>query len=277
MRRTKRARWNASVVRDREGDETMRIMTVNTNGIRSAYRKGFLDMVRDERPDVICIQELKCDLDKLPDLPPGYEGEFHPAQKSGYSGVAILWPSGQRPDRVEVGLGEERFDSEGRYLRADWGALSVISVYVPSASAKTEERLPYKMDFLAEFDRAVDSLREGGREIVMCGDFNIAHRPIDLKNDKANQTKSGFLPEERAWIDRLLERGYVDSHRQKVGPDEVIYTWWHLRSGSRKRNTGWRLDYHFTTPGMHERLQEIRVVDEPWLSDHAPVLGDYDI
>lgn len=249
----------------------MRVVTLNVNGIRAATAKGLVDWLIDQQADVICLQEVRCRPEQLPrelGRLEGYWAYWHPAEKPGYSGVGLLCR--EKPEDVQVGMGSD-FDREGRFLRALFDGYSVASVYVPSGSSGPQ-RQAQKMRFLGEFLSFLGGL---GGEQLLCGDFNIAHRPIDLKNWKSNQQNSGFLPEERAWIDDLLKAGYVDVFRELVGPDAVHYSWWSQRGQARAKNVGWRLDYHFSTPGLAGVARSPRIYPEPLLSDHAPVVIDY--
>lgn len=256
----------------------LRIISLNLNGIRSAWNKNVLAWAEQQQADVICLQELKA---QLPDLsaemmaPAGLQAHYHCAEKRGYSGVG-LWCR-HVPDRVVAGLGNEEFDAEGRYLRADFGKLSVISLYLPSGSS-SPERQEAKFRFLEVFLPHLAKLREEGREIVICGDWNIAHREIDLKNWKSNQKNSGFLPEERAWLTRVFdELGWVDVYRRlypEAGGD--AYTWWSNRGQAWAKNVGWRIDYHVATPGIAATAVRGSVYKDERFSDHAPVTIDYD-
>ena len=228
--------------------------------------------------DVICVQELKAQaLDLAPSMvvPDGYLGYFHYAEKKGYSGVGIYCRN--KPDNIIEGIGHTGFDAEGRYIRADFGDLSVISVYVPSGSS-SPERQAAKFSFLDEFYPILDRLRQTGREIVLCGDWNIAHKEIDLKNWKSNQKNSGFLPEERAWIAKVLgEGGWIDVYR-RLHPNttEECYTWWSNRGQAWAKNVGWRLDYQISTSGIAERAKEASIYKAQRFSDHAPLIVDYE-
>lgn len=256
----------------------MRIVTANLNGIRSAATKGFFDWMLKGQADVVCVQELKAqaaDLTAAMQAPEGYQGCFHYAEKKGYSGVGIY--SRHTPDRVVEGIGHAGFDAEGRYLRADFGQLSVISVYVPSGSS-SPERQEAKFHFLDEFYPVLAALRAEGREVVLCGDWNIAHTEKDLKNWKSNQKNSGFLPEERTWLTRVFdEQGWVDVHR-RLYPDATgeAYTWWSNRGQAWAKNVGWRIDYQIATPAIAALATVATVYKEQRFSDHAPLTIDYD-
>ena len=256
----------------------LRITTLNLNGIRSAATKGVLDWTAGATPDILCVQELKAQAADLTDAmraPSGMSGWFHYAEKKGYSGVGLY--ARRAPDRVITGFGSPEFDAEGRYVRADWGQFSVISVYLPSGSS-SPERQEAKFRFMGLFFPHLAALRTEGREFVICGDWNIAHQAIDLKNWKSNQKNSGFLPEERAWLSRLFdEQGWVDVYR-RVHPDVVedAYTWWSNRGQAWAKNVGWRIDYQIATPGIAATAREATVFKAQRFSDHAPLTIDYD-
>lgn len=256
----------------------MRIITLNLNGIRSATKKGFYPWLYKVSPDIICLQELKAQADNLTEemqAPEGYVGHFHYAQKKGYSGVGIY--AKKKPDEVIVGLGIEDIDREGRYLECRFGKLSVISLYLPSGSSG-EERQSYKFSVLERFMQHVEKLIKSGYEVVICGDWNIAHQEIDLKNYKGNKKNSGFLPEERAWMTDLFDRvGWVDVYRE-LYPDTTgeAYTWWSNRGQAWANNVGWRIDYQIATPGMAAKIKTASVYKEERFSDHAPLVMDYE-
>lgn len=256
----------------------MKIITLNLNGIRSASSKGFLDWLPQQRADLICVQELKAQAADMTEellAPAGYHGHFHYAEKKGYSGVGIY--SKTAPDRVKAGFGIAEFDDEGRYLRADFGELSVISLYLPSGSSG-EHRQASKFRFLDAFLPHLKKLRKAGREVVLCGDWNIAHREIDLKNWKGNLKNSGFLPEERAWMTQIFgELGWVDVYR-RLHPEatDASYTWWSNRGQARAKNVGWRIDYQIATPGVAQRAKDAAIYKDEWFSDHAPLTIRYD-
>lgn len=254
----------------------MRIVSANLNGVRSAANKGFFDWLAQSGADVVCVQELKA---QLPDMseamraPAGYHGFFHPAEKKGYSGVGIYCR--QKPDAVIEGLGIADIDAEGRYLRADFGKLSVISLYLPSGSS-SEERQQIKFAFMARFMPHMKALLAEGREIVLCGDWNIAHQPLDLKNWKGNLKNSGFLPEERAWLTELFGLGWVDVYRT-LYPEQPGYTWWSNRGQAYAKDVGWRIDYHIATAGVAGKAKSASVYKDEKFSDHAPLIVDYDL
>jgi exodeoxyribonuclease-3 len=256
----------------------LRIITLNLNGVRSATGKGCFDWLADQDADILCVQELKAqdaDLQAAMRSPAGFTGWFHHAEKKGYSGVGIY--ARRAPERVTIGFGNDEFDAEGRYVRADWKKFSVISVYLPSGSS-SPERQQAKFRFMDEFLPHLAALRAEGREIVICGDWNIAHREIDLKNWKSNQKNSGFLPEERAWLGQVFDRqGWVDVYR-RLYPEATgeAYTWWSNRGQAWARNVGWRIDYQIATPEMGAAARRAAVFKERRFSDHAPLTVDYD-
>ena len=256
----------------------MKITSVNVNGIRAAARKGFFDWMAQEAPDVVCMQELKAHEHQLTDPvfhPEDYHNFFHCAERPGYSGVAIY--SRREPDEVLYGLGEgwEDIDAEGRYLEARFGDLSVISLYMHSGSS-SEERQALKFDFMERFMPHLRELKASGRDYVICGDWNIAHKEIDLKNWRGNRKNSGFLPEERAWLDQLFdEEEFVDAFRV-VNQEEEQYTWWSNRGQAWAKNVGWRIDYHIITPGLRERVLSAAIYKDERFSDHAPLTLEYD-
>jgi len=256
----------------------LRIITLNLNGIRSAWSKGVLPWTAAQQPDIVCLQELKAQEADLTDemkAPDGLYAYYHYAEKKGYSGVG-LWCR-QKPDSVSAGLGHAEFDAEGRYLRADFGNLSVISLYLPSGSS-SPERQDAKFRFMDIFYPHLVDLAQQGREVVICGDWNIAHQEIDLKNWKGNRKNSGFLPEERAWIGRLFdEAGWRDVYRA-VHPaaSEECYTWWSNRGQAWAKNVGWRIDYQLSTVAIAATAQTAVVYKEQRFSDHAPLIIDYD-
>jgi len=253
----------------------LRIITLNLNGIRSAARKGFLEWLAAQKANVVCVQELKAQLPDLgPELtnPHPLAGYFSCAEKKGYSGVGLYCL--RQPDQVVSGFGSSEFDAEGRYLRADFGDLSVISTYLPSGSS-SEERQQAKFRCMREFMPHLEALNAEGREILICGDWNIAHKEIDLKNWRGNQKNSGFLPEERAWLSEVFERvGWVDVFR-KLNSEPEQYTWWSNRGQAWAKNVGWRIDYHIATPGIAARARAAAIFKEQRFSDHAPLIIDY--
>ncbi|MEK9928469.1 MAG: exodeoxyribonuclease III [Halieaceae bacterium] len=254
-----------------------RVITCNTNGIRAAQRKGFFDWLKKQRADVVCIQETKAQIHQLdPALfePTGYHCFYNDAQRPGYSGTALF--SRKKPNKIVTSLGWEPVDSEGRYLQADFDGLSVISLYVPSGSSgeAAQER---KEVFMTHFYEHLRTLRRKRREFIICADWNICHREIDLKNWRGNQKNSGFLPHERAWLDRVFEElRWVDVFRQ-VTPEPDQYTWWSNRGQAWAKNVGWRLDYMLTTPGLSGSALSTDIYREERFSDHAPLTIDFKI
>jgi len=253
----------------------MRIITLNCNGIRSAASKGFFKWLPAQDADVVCLQETKAQVHQLTDgifQPAGYHCRFFDAERKGYSGVAVL--SKRKPDRVIRGIGIPEFDQEGRYLEFQFGRLSVVSLYLPSGSSGPE-RQASKFRFLDAFLPYLKKLGRRSRDYVLCGDFNIAHRPIDLKNWRANQKNSGFLPEEREWLDRVFgELGWVDAFREvEAGPEQ--YTWWSNRGQARARNVGWRIDYQIVSGSLAGKARSASIYKDAWFSDHAPLTMDY--
>ncbi|PIW45509.1 MAG: exodeoxyribonuclease III [Zetaproteobacteria bacterium CG12_big_fil_rev_8_21_14_0_65_54_13] len=258
----------------------MRIITANVNGIRSATSKGFWAWFSKQDADILCLQELKAHAHQLPpeSLPEGYHRHCHFAAKAGYSGVALY--SRKQPDVVHIGLQSidpdcdwSRFDAEGRFVMADFGSLSIMSVYFPSGSG-TPERQAGKIVFLEQFLPLLARLQTQGRELIICGDINIAHRNIDLKNWRGNRKNSGFLPEERAWFDQCLNSGFVDLFRQ-LYPEQEQYSWWSNRGQARSNNVGWRIDYHLCTQKTAASVREVTVFTDAWFSDHAPVIATF--
>lgn len=254
----------------------MRVITINVNGIRSAVRKGFLDWLRRQRADVVCVQETKAQEHQLDasHRPRAYRTYFHDALKKGYSGVAVF--SRRQPDRVIAGLGWPEFDAEGRYLEVQFGRLSVVSLYLPSGSSGPE-RQALKFEFMDRFMGHLKALRRKRRDYIVCGDWNIAHRAIDLKNWRSNQKNSGFLPQERAWMDELFGPvGFVDGFRViNQAPDQ--YTWWSNRGRAWEKNVGWRIDYQVITPALKEKVKAARIYTARRFSDHAPLIVDYEL
>ncbi|AWW45135.1 exodeoxyribonuclease III [Polynucleobacter paneuropaeus] len=256
----------------------LRIISANLNGIRSAAKKGFLPWAIAQKADFICMQELKAQRDDLEEdilNPTGLKGYFHHAEKKGYSGCGIYTP--HQPDDVLYGFGNPEFDAEGRYVEARFKKLSAISVYMPSGSS-SEERQEAKFRYLEAFLPHLVKLKKSGREIVLCGDVNIAHQEIDLKNWKGNLKNSGFLPEERAWLTNLFDKvGYVDIYRRlEPKTSDECYTWWSQRGQAYAKNVGWRIDYQIATPAIAASAKKASVYKSERFSDHAPLIIDYD-
>jgi len=257
----------------------MRIISVNVNGIRAAQRKGFYNWLRAQKADVVCLQELKAQEDQLVDKafwPPSFHCYYHQAEKKGYSGVGLYCRD--EPDKVIKGIGWDDypyFDPEGRWIEARFGNLSIVSLYLPSGSSG-DIRQNIKFEVLDRLLVHLKKLKQQGRQVIICGDWNIAHKNIDLKNWKGNKKNSGFLPEERAWLDILFdELGYIDAFRE-VDKREDQFTWWSNRGQARENNVGWRIDYQILTPNLKDTVISTSVYKRKWFSDHAPLIIDYD-
>ncbi|HWP94916.1 MAG TPA: exodeoxyribonuclease III [Gammaproteobacteria bacterium] len=253
----------------------MRVITLNVNGIRSAARKGFFEWLMKQNADVVCLQETKAQEAQLEQegfRPRGYHCFYFDAKRKGYAGTALY--AKRAPADVIMGFGVPEFDDEGRYLEARFDGLAVVSVYLPSGSAGPE-RQASKDRFLAAFMPHLKKLRRAKREYILCGDWNIAHKPIDLKNWRSNQKNSGFLPHERAWLDELFGPvGYVDAFRV-VNQEPDQYTWWSNRGQAWAKNVGWRIDYQVITPGLKDTVSGASIYKEERFSDHAPLTIDY--
>lgn len=250
----------------------MKIVTYNVNGIRAAMRKDWVSWLKDVDADVVCLQEIKASPDQLVDLLQieqlGYEHYWYPAQKKGYSGTAIL--TKKTPKHIEYGIGESDYDNEGRIIRADFDDLSVISAYFPSGSSG-DLRQEFKYRFLDDFQDYSNKLLTDIPNLVISGDYNICHRAIDIHNPKSNAKSSGFLPEEREWMEGFLLSGYTDSFRH-LNPDPHHYTWWSYRAGARAKNLGWRIDYNMVSNSISDRIKHSEILRDAIHSDHCPVL-----
>lgn len=248
----------------------IRIISWNVNGVRAVYRKGFRDWFLREKPDILCLQETKAleeqfprDIRRMED----YHVYFSNSLKKGYSGVALYTKN--KPENVEKGLGVEEFDQEGRTLIADYGNFVLMNIYFPNGKM-SPERLQFKMDFYDTFLEYADNLKEQGKNLIICGDLNTAHKEIDLAHPKANSKISGFLPEERAWIDKFLSHGYVDTFRE-FNKEPEQYSWWSYRTKARERNVGWRLDYFFVNKEFKKQVKSSYILYDVMGSDHAPI------
>jgi exodeoxyribonuclease-3 len=249
----------------------MRIITYNVNGIRAAMNKGLVEWVGHAQPDVLCLQEIKATPDQVNTQPfeeMGYHLYWHPAQKKGYSGVAVF--SKLLPTHVEYGCGMKDYDDEGRVLRLDFGDVSIMSVYHPSGSSG-DLRQEFKMKWLDDFTNYVGQLQQNRPNLLLCGDFNICHREIDIHNPKSNANTSGFLPEEREWMEQFINSGFIDTFRH-FNKDPHHYSWWSYRAGSRGKNLGWRIDYNMATQNLEHRLRRAVILPDAMHSDHCPVL-----
>ncbi len=249
----------------------MKFITYNVNGIRAAIGKGLFDWLREEDPDILLLQETKAQPEQIPVLDfemMGYRTFWHSAQKKGYSGVAIL--TKKDPDLVVSGMGIKMYDDEGRFLRADYGDLSVISVYHPSGSSG-DHRQDFKMKWLDDFYQYVHELKKERPQLIISGDYNICHRPIDIHDPVGNAKNSGFLPEEREWMTTFLESGFIDTFRH-FNKEPHHYTWWSYRVDARSRNLGWRIDYHMVTENLADRLKNAYILPQAIHSDHCPAV-----
>ncbi|MDP4146291.1 MAG: exodeoxyribonuclease III [Bacillota bacterium] len=248
----------------------MNIYSWNVNGLRAVATKGFLKWIQEEKPDILCIQETKIQHEQLTEELTNIEGYscyFACAVKKGYSGVATYTKN--KPISIKYGIGIERFDNEGRIVITEFEDFTLLNIYFPNGQ-KDEERLNYKMEFYDAILEYCNNLRKEGKKLIICGDYNTAHREIDLKNPKANEKYSGFLPMERAWIDKFIANGYRDTFRT-IHPDEVKYSWWSYRFKAREKNAGWRIDYFFVSEDFIERVKEAAILNEVIGSDHCPV------
>lgn len=249
----------------------MKLISYNVNGIRAAIQKGFTEWLKEENPDIICLQELKAEIDQV-DLNEiknlGYEIYWHSAQKKGYSGVAIF--SKISPLHVEVGCGIEKYDSEGRVIRLDFDSFSVMSVYMPSGSSG-DERQAFKMEWLSDFHQYAQDLLAKIPHLIISGDYNICHKAIDIHNPKSNANSSGFLPEEREWMENFINSGLIDTFRH-INQEPNHYSWWSYRAGARGKNLGWRIDYHLASEKLKDRISHAKILPEVKHSDHCPIV-----
>ncbi|WP_149527259.1 exodeoxyribonuclease III [Sphingobacterium hotanense] len=249
----------------------MKIITYNVNGIRAALKKGWIDWLKIANPDVICLQEIKANLEQVPEIllieDLGYEHYWYPAQKKGYSGTAIF--TKKTPKHVEYGCGFEDYDFEGRAIRLDFDEASVMSVYFPSGTTG-DIRQDFKYKFLDDFQNYSNELLKEKEKLVICGDYNICHRPIDIHNPKSNANSSGFLPAEREWMEQFINSGYVDSFRH-LNANPHHYTWWSYRAGARAKNLGWRIDYNMVSNALKDNIKGAKIWTDAVHSDHCPV------
>lgn len=254
----------------------MKILSYNVNGIRSAVSKGFIQWLQYTHSDVVCLQEIKATVDQIPvglfeEI--GYYSYWHPAKKKGYSGVAIL--SKVLPNHVEFGCGIEKYDVEGRVIRADFDRFSLMSVYMPSGSSG-DLRQSFKMQWLADFRQYIAQLKRSIPHLIISGDYNICHQAIDIHNPKSNAQSSGFLPEERTWLSQFIQTGFVDTFRL-FNQEPHHYTWWSFRAGARNKNLGWRIDYHMASDALKTCLSRSIILPEAKHSDHCPILLEIDL
>jgi exodeoxyribonuclease-3 len=248
----------------------MKLLSWNVNGIRAAYRKGLFDWFKKESPDILCLQEIKANPEQIPPYlrnTPGYYSYFNSAERKGYSGVATY--TKEKPLEIKKGFGIDKYDKEGRILITEYSSFIILNIYFPNGK-KNKERLEYKLKFYDTFLSYSDNLKAKGKSIIACGDFNTAHKEIDLTHPKQNETRSGFLPIERAWIDNYIDHGYVDTFRHfNKNPNQ--YTWWDLKTRSRDRNVGWRIDYFFANKEFISNIKRAFIMQDVLGSDHCPI------
>lgn len=248
----------------------MKIISWNVNGIRAVAKKGFAEFLQKYNPDILCLQETKASPDQLTEdllAPEGYEVFWSSATKKGYSGVATF--TKKTPEKIIYGIGEERFDSEGRTVLTEYKDFVLFNIYFPNGQ-KDDERLQYKMDFYEQFLKTSEKYRKAGKKVITCGDYNTAHKEIDLTHPKANEKYSGFLPMERKWLDTYISHGYIDTFREfNQNPEQ--YTWWTYRQNAREKNVGWRIDYFFVSDNLKPNLKNAFILQEVHGSDHCPL------
>lgn len=254
----------------------MKIYSWNVNGIRAIQKKGFIDWIQKEQPDILCLQETKAHVDQLDEALieiPGYKVFFNAAERKGYSGTAIYYRI--EPLAIWTGFEEDRFNAEGRIIVMDYDDFVLLNLYFPNGQ-RDDERFRFKMDFCDALLDYTNELIGSGKKIIISGDFNTAHEEIDLKHPKNNETKSGFLPIERAWMDQLIESGFVDTYRH-LYPEKIEYTWWNYKFNARKTNAGWRIDYHFVTENLKPHLKDAKIHGDIMGSDHCPISIEIDL
>lgn len=254
----------------------MKILSYNVNGIRAAANKGLFDWLEKESPDVLCLQEIKASEDQIDVLTIkslGYNYYFHPAVKKGYSGVGVL--TKQKPDNIQIGMNMHQYDGEGRVLRVDYGEVSILNTYIPSGSMG-DIRQDFKMQFLSDFTKFVTGLRKERPQLLICGDYNICHKPIDINHPERHTKSSGFLPEERQWFDEFISSGMIDTFRVYDQSPEK-YSWWSYRTQAREKNLGWRIDYHLITENLKNKLRGASILNEIKYSDHCPIQVELEI
>jgi exodeoxyribonuclease-3 len=253
----------------------MKVISYNVNGIRAAIGKGLLEWMEAVDADVICLQETKAQPEQIPIFEIealGYRTYWYSAQKKGYSGVGLLTKT--IPDHVEYGMGIEKYDSEGRMIRADFGSLSIASIYHPSGSSG-DERQAFKMEWLDDYQQYINELKKTRPDLVLSGDYNICHKPIDIHDPVRNAKSSGFLPEEREWIGKFIDSGFIDTFRY-FNDEPHNYSWWSYRANARAKNLGWRIDYHMASRSLEDRLKRALILPEAMHSDHCPILLEID-
>lgn len=253
----------------------MKILSYNINGIRAAIKKGFIDWLKIENADIICLQEIKAmenqfDVKLFDQL--GYKSFWYPAEKKGYSGVAIL--SKIDVKNVKLGIGNDLYDNEGRVLQINFEKLSIISLYLPSGT--NISRLGYKFDFMDQFQLYIDNLKKKYPNLVICGDYNICHKSIDIHDPVRNKNVSGFLPEERLWLDNFISKGFIDSFRY-LNPEPNKYSWWSYRANSREKNKGWRIDYIMASKSLEKKISQSYILNQVYHSDHCPIGLELDL
>ncbi|MCK4226656.1 exodeoxyribonuclease III [candidate division WOR-3 bacterium] len=249
----------------------MEIVSFNVNGLRAIIKKGFKEWFTNENPDILCLQEIKATKEKLKGVtiaPENYHSYWNPGKRAGYSGVITF--SKEEPLDVQFGMGIEKFDTEGRLIRTKYQDFTLLNVYFPNGKM-SEERLKFKLDYYAAFLEFSENLKKKGEELIITGDFNTAHKEIDLANPKENEKYSGFLPIEREWLNKLVSKGYIDTFRL-FHPEGKQYTWWTYRFKARERNIGWRIDYFFITEGLTDRVRDSIILKDVYGSDHVPIL-----